>query len=134
MSIIQLLKNKKVRKLHKTMTRSLEGSPQKRGFCLNIIKEKPKKPNSAKRSVAKIMLSTNKRIRAYIPGEGHNLQKYKRVLIRGGHVRDLPGIRYKVIRGKYDCLPVYARRKGFSKYGVKSKYIKKEKLNIIKGN
>lgn len=119
-------KNTRIKKIHKKHTKNLQSCPQKRGFCLNVIKEKPKKPNSAKRSVAKVMLSTNKKIRAYIPGEGHNLQKYKRVLIRGGHVRDLAGMRYKIIRGKFDCLPVFARRKGFSKYGLKSKLIKKQ--------
>jgi len=119
--------SKRIKKTHKVPTKSLKKCPQKRGFCLNVLKEKPKKPNSAKRSVAKIALTTLRKIRAHIPGEGHNLQKHKRVLVRGGHVRDLPGMRYRVIRGKLDCLPVSGRRKGFSKYGVKSRTIKKLK-------
>lgn len=113
---------------HKTHTKrnnALKQCPQKKGLCIDVVKENPKKPNSAKRSVAKLRLSTGKRIRAQIPGEGHNLQKYKRILIRGGHTRDLPGIRYRVIRGgRYDCAPVLIRKKSRSKYGTK-KYMSK---------
>lgn len=116
-------KNKKIKKFHKTKVSALRKCPQKRGLCLKLIKESPKKPNSAKRSVAKIRLSTGRMVRAHIPGEGHNLIKFNRVLIRGGRVRDLPGVRYRVIRGKYDCLAVADRRQGYSKYGLKMRVI-----------
>lgn len=116
-------KHKKLKKHHKSWTSALRKCPQKRGICLKLIKESPKKPNSAKRSVAKIKLSTGRSLRAQIPGEGHRLIRFNRVLIRGGRTRDLPGIRYRVIRGKYDCNPVIERRKGVSKYGMKSNVI-----------
>lgn len=129
-------KHKRLRKHHKAKSVALKKCPQKKGLCMRIIKESPKKPNSANRSVAKIRLSTGKRIRAQIPGEKHSLIKFNRVLVRGGRARDLPGVRYRVIRGKYDCSPVVERRKGISKYGVKSKSIitlfKKSIENYIK--
>lgn len=121
-------KHKKLRKYHKAKSVALKKCPQKKGLCIRIIKESPKKPNSANRSVAKIRLSTGKRIRAQIPGEKHTLIKFNRVLVRGGRARDLPGVRYRVIRGKYDCSPVMERRKSISKYGVKAKII----MNLIK--
>ena len=113
-------KNKKFRKYHKNRVPALRGCPQKRGVCLNIFKEKPKKPNSAKRSITKVRLSTRKTIRVQIPGEKHKLMKFNRVLIRGGRTRDLPGVRYRIIRGKYDSTPILERRKAISKYGLKS--------------
>jgi small subunit ribosomal protein S12 len=97
----------------------LEKSPQKRGVCLVVKTQTPKKPNSALRKVARVRLSNGKEITAYIPGEGHNLQEHSVVLIRGGRVRDLPGVRYHIIRGTLDATGVDARTMGRSKYGAK---------------
>jgi small subunit ribosomal protein S12 len=96
----------------------LEGSPQKKGICLRVFIRKPKKPNSAQRKVAKLKLTNGRIITAYIPGEGHDLREHNMVLIRGGRVRDLPGIKYKCIRGKLDLKPVVNRKQARSKYGV----------------
>ena len=98
---------------------AVQGCPQKRGVCLQVKTMTPKKPNSALRKVARVRLSNGKEITAYIPGEGHNLQEHSIVLVRGGRVRDLPGFRYKVIRGGLDAAGVGDRRKGRSKYGAK---------------
>lgn len=122
MVTIQQLVKKKVKrkhKFHKSKTVVLKKCPQKKGISVRVFTEKPKKPNSAKRQVVKVYLSTGKNIRAMIPGEGHNIVKYKRVYIRGGRRRDLPGIRCQVMRGIGDCLPVLDRRKARSKYAVK---------------
>lgn len=123
----QLLKKKRIRKIKRTKVLSLRGCPQKKGVCIEIRNAvSPKKPNSAKRKVAKVRLSTGRNILAAIPGQGHNLQKYSVVLVRGGRARDIPGIRYKLIKGKYD-FNLYERterRKGRSKYGY-PKLIKK---------
>jgi small subunit ribosomal protein S12 len=100
-------------------TPALEGSPQKKGICLRVFIRKPKKPNSAQRKVAKLKLTNGKIIQAYIPGEGHDLKEHNMVLIRGGRVQDLPGMKYKCIRGKLDLKPVFERRQARSKYGVK---------------
>lgn len=97
----------------------LRQCPQKRGICVKVFTRTPKKPNSAIRKVAKIKLSYGKRLDAYIPGEGHNLQNYSVVLMRGGRVKDLPGIKYHLIRGKYDLSGVANRKSSRSKYGVK---------------
>lgn len=97
----------------------LDSSPQRKGICLKVYTVTPKKPNSALRKVARVKLFNNYEIIAYIPGEGHNLQEHSVVLIRGGRVKDLPGVKYKIIRGKLDCLPVLKRKQGRSKYGVK---------------
>ncbi|MBU2578955.1 30S ribosomal protein S12 [Patescibacteria group bacterium] len=94
-------------------------SPFKRGICLKVFTMTPKKPNSALRKVARVKLSNNKEVTAYIPGEGHNLQPHSVVLIRGGRVRDLPGVRYHVVRGPLDAGPVVERRQGRSRYGTK---------------
>ncbi len=99
------------------MTRVRRGSPQKRGVCLNVRTMTPKKPNSALRKVARVRLTNGLEVTAYIPGEGHNLQEHSVVLIRGGRVRDLPGVRYHVIRGTLDTSGVGDRRQGRSKYG-----------------
>ncbi len=99
------------------MTRGKKGSPQKRGVCLNVRTVTPKKPNSALRKVARVRLTNGMEVTAYIPGEGHNLQEHSVVLIRGGRVRDLPGVRYHVIRGTLDTSGVGDRRQGRSKYG-----------------
>ncbi len=103
----------------KSKVRDLDASPQKRGVCLQVRTVTPKKPNSALRKVARVRLSNGKEITAYIGGEGHNLQEHSIVLVRGGRVRDLPGVRYHVVRGSLDTLGVESRRQGRSKYGTK---------------
>lgn len=111
----------KIRKPKKSLKRSpaLERSPQKRGICLKVFTKTPKKPNSAIRKVARLRLSTKKRVTAYIPGEGHTLQEYSAVLMRGGRVKDLPGVKYHLVRGKYDFLGLKTRKQARSKYGSK---------------
>jgi len=118
-TINQLCRN--IRGLKKVLNRvpALEGSPQKKGVCLKVFTRTPKKPNSALRKVARLRISTKKKISAYIPGEGHTLQQYSTVLMRGGRVKDLPGIKYHLIRGKYDFLGLKNRRQARSKYGTK---------------
>lgn len=110
-----------IRQLKKRLVRTpaLENSPQKKGICLKIFTRAPKKPNSALRKVVRIRLSTKKRTIAYIPGEGHTLQEYSTVLMRGGRVKDLPGVKYHLIRGKYDFLGLKNRKQARSKYGTK---------------
>ncbi len=103
----------------KSKVRDLDASPQKRGVCLQVRTVTPKKPNSALRKVARVRLSNGKEITAYIGGEGHNLQEHSIVLVRGGRVRDLPGVRYHIVRGSLDTLGVDSRRQGRSKYGTK---------------
>ena len=118
-TINQLVRHgrKSIRKKRKTPL--LEQCPQKRGVCLQVKTMTPKKPNSALRKIARVRLSNGKELTAYIPGEGHNLQEHSIVLVRGGRVRDLPGVRYHVIRGVLDTLGVDNRRRGRSKYGAK---------------
>ncbi len=108
---------KKVRK--KGTTPALQGSPQKRGVCTRVYTTTPKKPNSALRKVARVRLTNRIEVTAYIPGEGHNLQEHSIVLIRGGRVKDLPGVRYHIIRGTLDASGVEDRMQGRSKYGTK---------------
>ena len=116
------------KKFSKVKRAALQSCPQKRGVCLKVRIMKPKKPNSAQRKVARVRLSTQQAITAYIPGQGHNLQQYSVVLVRGGRVRDLPGIRYKVIRGVLDAAGVQKRGQRRSKYGTKNwKRIEKKK-------
>lgn len=103
----------------KSSVPAFQGQPICKGICMKVILKKPKKPNSALRKVAKIKLSTGKVIHAHIPGEGHSLQEHGVVLVRGGRVRDLPGVKYKCVRGKYDLLGVRDRRTSRSKYGAK---------------
>lgn len=103
----------------KSKTPLLDGCPQRRGVCLLVKTVTPKKPNSALRKVARVRLSNGKELTAYIPGEGHNLQEHSIVLVRGGRVRDLPGIRYKIIRGVLDTLGVNGRKQARSRYGAK---------------
>jgi small subunit ribosomal protein S12 len=119
-TINQLCKNeiRKTKKI-KTKTPALLKNPQIKGICTKVFMRTPKKPNSAMRKVAKVKLTTKKTVEAYIPGEGHNLRQYSVVLIRGGRVPDLPGVKYKIIRGKYDLQPVKNRKTSRSKYGVK---------------
>jgi small subunit ribosomal protein S12 len=107
------------KKIFKIKMPALKKNPQVKGVCIKIYNRTPKKPNSALRKVAKVKLSTGKRVECYIPGEGHNLQQYSVVLIRGGRVPDLPGVKYHIIRGKYDCSGVKNRKISRSKYGVK---------------
>jgi small subunit ribosomal protein S12 len=108
---------KRLNKSKKKRTRALGGNPQKRGDCEKIFKASPKKPNSANRSVAKVVLSNGKRIDVYIPGISHNLQKHSTVMVRGGGAQDLPGVNYRAIRGKYDLDRMYGRTRSRSKYG-----------------
>ena len=118
-TINQLIRNPRSSPKAKSKVKDLNGAPQKRGVCLQVKTVPPKKPNSALRKVARVRLSNGKEVTAYIGGEGHNLQEHSIVLVRGGRVRDLPGVRYHVVRGKLDCLGVDGRHKGRSKYGVK---------------
>jgi small subunit ribosomal protein S12 len=112
-------KNSRRKKYFRCKTPALKSCPQKKGICVKIFIKTPKKPNSAQRKVVKIKLSTRKKTEAYIPGEGHNLQEYSVVLMRGGRVPDLPGIKYHLIRGKYDFQGVKNRKTARSKYGTK---------------
>jgi small subunit ribosomal protein S12 len=98
---------------------ALEKNPQKKGFCVKVFTKTPRKPNSALRKVAKIRLTTGKKVDAYIPGIGHNLQEYSVVLMRGGRVKDLPGVKYHLIRGKLDLAGLHERKNSRSKYGGK---------------
>lgn len=126
-TINQLLNHKQGRKKKskRNKTPALNRNPQKKGICIKIFLRTPKKPNSALRKLANVRLTNGKRVAAYIPGEGHNLQEYSSVLIRGGRVKDLPGIKYKIIRGKLDLSGIKARKSARSKYGTKksSKYV-----------
>jgi len=115
----QLVRKPRRPQVAKSKVRDLDKSPQKRGVCLQVRTVTPKKPNSALRKVARIRLSNGKEVTAYIGGEGHNLQEHSIVLVRGGRVRDLPGVRYHVVRGTLDCLGVDGRKQGRSKYGAK---------------
>jgi len=103
----------------KSKSPALQGNPQKRGVCVVVKTMTPKKPNSALRKVARVRLSNGIEVTAYIPGEGHNLQEHSQVLVRGGRVKDLPGVRYHIIRGVYDAAGVEGRRQSRSKYGTK---------------
>ena len=118
-TINQLVRKGRKRIKKKTNTPALKGSPQKRGVCTRVYTSTPKKPNSALRKVARVRLTTGIEVTAYIPGIGHNLQEHSVVLIRGGRVKDLPGIRYHIIRGTLDSSGVEDRRRGRSKYGAK---------------
>ena len=115
----QLLAGGRVPKPKKVKYRALEGSPCKRGICLKVYTTAPKKPNSANRKVTRVQLSNGIKVIAYIPGEGHNLQEHSMVLVRAGRVKDLPGVKYRVIRGRYDCAGVKDRKRSRSKYGAK---------------
>jgi len=118
-TISQLIRKPRKRILTKPTTPALKGSPQKRGVCTRVYTSTPKKPNSALRKVARVRLTNGIEVTAYIPGEGHNLQEHSIVLIRGGRVKDLPGVRYHVIRGTLDTAGVSDRKNSRSKYGVK---------------
>ena len=118
-TIQQLIRQGRSVKTTKTKTPALKGSPQRRGVCTRVFTTTPKKPNSALRKVARVRLSSGAEVTAYIPGEGHNLQEHSIVLVRGGRVRDLPGVRYKIIRGALDAAGVKNRKQARSRYGAK---------------
>ncbi len=118
-TINQLVRKGRKRIVHKTKSPALEGCPQKRGVCTRVMTVTPKKPNSALRKVARVRLSNGIEVTAYIPGIGHNLQEHSVVLLRGGRVKDLPGVRYHIVRGAKDTLGVNDRRRSRSKYGTK---------------
>lgn len=117
----QLCRKNRTKKQKRKKTPALEGSPQKKGICTKLVLRTPKKPNSALRKLAKLKLTNNKRVYAYIPGEaGHNLQEYSNVIMRGGRVKDLPGIKYHLVRGKLDFSGLAKRITSRSKYGTKN--------------
>lgn len=118
-TINQLVRKGRRKPVSKSKSPVLERCPQRKGVCLQVKTQTPKKPNSALRKVARVRLTNGKEVTVYIGGEGHNLQEHSIVMIRGGRVRDLPGVRYHIIRGKYDASGVDARRKSRSKYGAK---------------
>ncbi len=120
-TINQLINKFRIKKKNKNNVPALCGCPQKRGVCIKVYTITPKKPNSALRKVCRVRLTNGFEVTAYIPGEGHNLQEHSVVLIRGGRVKDLPGVRYHVIRGSLDCIGVKNRKRSRSKYGVKKK-------------
>ena len=118
-TIQQLVRKGRQDKVSKNKTPALKGSPQRRGVCTRVYTTTPKKPNSALRKVARVRLSSGVEVTAYIPGVGHNLQEHSIVLVRGGRVKDLPGVRYHIVRGVLDSTGVEGRRRGRSKYGAK---------------
>src|SRR5437762_3265260 len=115
----QLVKAGRKRPRYKTASPALQSCPQKRGVCTRVYTQTPKKPNSALRKIARVRLSNGQEVTAYIPGVGHNLQEHSIVLVRGGRVKDLPGVRYHIVRGKLDTTGVNDRKKSRSKYGAK---------------
>lgn len=120
MSLLQLVRKPRLRNIpSKKNTPALKGCPQQKGVCLRRLLKSPKKPNSAQRRCAKVRLSNGAQITVYIPGRGHTLQEHSVVLVRGGRTKDLPGVKYRVVRGVYDATPVVGRRTSCSKYGVK---------------
>ena len=119
-TIQQLVRQGRSSKFSKNKTPALKGSPQRRGVCTRVYTNTPKKPNSALRKVARVRLSSGVEVTAYIPGEGHNLQEHSIVLVRGGRVHDLPGVRYKIIRGALDAAGVKNRKQARSRYGAKA--------------
>ena len=118
-TINQLIRKPRTTKPKRNKVPAMEQNPQKRGVCSRVYTTTPKKPNSALRKVAKVRLTTSREVISYIPGEGHNLQEHSVVLIRGGRVKDLPGVRYHTVRGSLDCAGIAKRRKSRSKYGAK---------------
>ena len=118
-TISQLIRKRRRHLVKKTKSPALRGNPQKRGVCLQVKTQTPKKPNSALRKVARVRLTNSVEVTAYIPGEGHNLQEHSIVLVRGGRVKDLPGVRYHIVRGTLDTAGVQDRKKSRSKYGAK---------------
>ena len=124
-TINQLIRKPRVSAAVKSKSPALENSPQKRGVCLQVKTMTPKKPNSALRKIARVRLSNTKEVTVYIPGEGHNLQEHSIVLVRGSRVKDLPGVRYHIVRGSLDTAGVKDRKQSRSKYGTKREKAKK---------
>jgi len=122
-TISQLVRKGRQRPVYKSKSPALDSSPQRRGVCTRVYTTTPKKPNSALRKVAKVRLSTKFEVIAYIPGEGHNLQEHSIVFVRGGRVKDLPGVKYHIVRGTADTQGVDKRKQGRSKYGSKKKKV-----------
>ena len=120
-TINQLVRQGRQTEVTKSKSPAMQGSPQRRGVCTRVYTTTPKKPNSALRKVARVRLTNSMEVTVYIPGEGHNLQEHSVVLVRGGRVKDLPGVRYKVVRGTLDAAGVSDRKKARSQYGVKAK-------------
>jgi small subunit ribosomal protein S12 len=118
-TINQLVRKGRKKQSKKTTAPALDACPQKRGVCVRVYTSTPKKPNSALRKIARVRLTNGMEVTSYIPGEGHNLQEHSLVLIRGGRVKDLPGVRYHIIRGTLDAVGVAGRKRGRSKYGAK---------------
>ena len=118
-TINQLVRHGRETEKVKSKSPAMQGSPQRRGVCTRVYTNTPKKPNSAMRKVARVRLTSGVEVTAYIPGEGHNLQEHSIVLVRGGRVRDLPGVRYKIIRGALDAAGVKNRKQARSRYGAK---------------
>ncbi len=118
-TVNQLVKYGRAKETHRTKSPALQACPQRRGVCTRVYTTTPKKPNSALRKVARVKLTSKMEVTAYIPGEGHNLQEHSIVLVRGGRVKDLPGVRYHIIRGALDASGVENRKQGRSLYGVK---------------
>ncbi|MDI6606706.1 MAG: 30S ribosomal protein S12 [Candidatus Omnitrophota bacterium] len=118
-TIQQLIRSGRISKRKKTKSPALKACPQRRGVCLQVRTMTPKKPNSALRKIARVRLTTGIEVTAYIPGEGHNLQEHSIVMVRGGRVKDLPGVRYHIVRGTLDTAGVNQRRQSRSKYGAK---------------
>ena len=118
-TVQQLIRRGRAQKSKKSKAPDLTGCPQRRGVCIRVFTATPKKPNSALRKVARVRLTNGREVNAYIPGEGHNLQEHSVVLVRGGRVKDLPGVRYHIVRGTLDTQGVTARHQGRSKYGAK---------------
>ncbi len=118
-TIIQLIRKSRMLKKKKGKSPALGGCPQRRGVCIQVRTMTPKKPNSALRKIARIRLTNGQEVTAYIPGEGHNLQEHSIALVRGGRVKDLPGVRYHIVRGTLDCQGVQNRKRSRSKYGAK---------------
>jgi small subunit ribosomal protein S12 len=118
-TVNQLVRRGRKKRAKRSKSMALAGSPQKRGVCTRVFTRTPKKPNSALRKVARVRLSNGQQVTAYIPGEGHNLQEHSMVLVRGGRVQDLPGVRYHIVRGTLDAAGVEGRKRGRSLYGTK---------------
>lgn len=118
-TINQIIRKRRKERVRKVKSMALQGCPQKRGVCLQVKTKTPRKPNSAQRKVAVVRLSNGTEVIAFIQGEGHNLQEHNIVLVKGGRVKDLPGVRYKIVRGTLDTAGIEARRQGRSKYGGK---------------
>lgn len=119
---LQLIRKPRLLRKYKNKRPNLESCPQKKGTCLKVFQMTPRKPNSALRKVSRVLLSNYHKINAYIPGIGHSLQKHSVVLVRGGRVKDLPGMKYTIIRGKFDLKRLELRRQGRSRYGAKKVY------------